>query len=156
MQTTRYRLPQPMAMLLSKLPAFPGSWLFVQGMNLALTRHLPDDVRQTLEGKKLRLRIDDAGLAFDFQWQGGAFVACAPHAETDLIIGATAHDFLLLAQRTEDPDTLFFSRRLIIEGDTELGLLFKNTLDAIDTSAFDPAQLSPQRVLARLRSKFGT
>jgi len=31
-----------------------------------------------------------------------------------------------------DPDTLFFSRRLTIDGDTELGLLVKNALDAID------------------------
>jgi len=155
MQTTRYRLPGSMAQLLSKLPAFPGSWLFVQGLNLALVRHLPADVRQSLEGKNLRLRIDDAGLAFDFQWRSGAFVACSTHALPDLTIGATAHDFLLLAKREEDPDTLFFGRRLAIEGDTELGLLFKNTLDAIDTSAFDPAQLAPHRVLARLRSKFG-
>ena len=32
--------------------------------------------------------------------------------------------------RLEDPDTLFFSRRLVIEGDTELGLALKNALDA--------------------------
>jgi predicted lipid carrier protein YhbT len=31
-----------------------------------------------------------------------------------------------------DPDTLFFSRRLTIEGDTELGLLLKNRLDALE------------------------
>jgi predicted lipid carrier protein YhbT len=55
----------------------------------------------------------------------------------DLAIGAAAHDFLLLARRQEDPDTLFFSRRLALEGDTELGLLVKNTLDALDASAFD-------------------
>jgi hypothetical protein len=36
----------------------------------------------------------------------------------------------------EDPDTLFFSRRLAMEGDTELGLLIKNTLDAIDGALF--------------------
>jgi O2-independent ubiquinone biosynthesis accessory factor UbiT len=29
-------------------------------------------------------------------------------------------------------NTLFFSRRLVMEGDTELGLQVKNTLDAID------------------------
>jgi predicted lipid carrier protein YhbT len=55
----------------------------------------------------------------------------------DLTIGAAAHDLLLLARREEDPDTLFFSRRLALEGDTELGLLVKNTLDALDASAFD-------------------
>lgn len=42
----------------------------------------------------------------------------------------------MLARREEDPDTLFFSRRLTLEGDTELGLLVENTLDALDASAF--------------------
>lgn len=31
-----------------------------------------------------------------------------------------------------DPDTLFFQRRLVIEGDTELGLYVKNLMDAIE------------------------
>ena len=37
-----------------------------------------------------------------------------------------------LALRREDPDTLFFTRRLVMTGDTELGLVVKNALDAID------------------------
>jgi predicted lipid carrier protein YhbT len=44
---------------------------------------------------------------------------------TDLTISANAQDFLRLAQRQEDPDTLFFNRRLSMEGDTELGLVVK-------------------------------
>jgi predicted lipid carrier protein YhbT len=36
--------------------------------------------------------------------------------------------------REEDPDTLFFNRKLIIEGDTELGLIVKNLLDSVDWS----------------------
>ncbi len=156
MQASRYAVPDTVATLLARLPAYPGSWLFVQGLNLALVRHLPADVRATLEGKKLRLRVDDAQLAFDFEWQGGAFVACRSHARPDLTIGAGAHDFVLLARRQEDPDTLFFSRRLAIEGDTELGLLFKNTLDAIEVPAFELSQLAPHKVFARLWAHPGT
>lgn len=137
MQPSRYTLPAPLAGLLSRLPPYPGSWMFVKGLNLALARQIPVDVQQALEGKKLRLRVTDAQLSFDFEWRRGAFAACRPHATPDLSIGAAAHDFVLLARREEDPDTLFFSRRLALEGDTELGLLFKNTLDAIDASAFD-------------------
>jgi predicted lipid carrier protein YhbT len=39
---------------------------------------------------------------------------------------------MLLLTRREDPDALFFSRRLVSEGDTELGLTVKNLLDALD------------------------
>ncbi|MGB5009839.1 MAG: SCP2 sterol-binding domain-containing protein [Candidatus Dechloromonas phosphoritropha] len=36
-----------------------------------------------------------------------------------------------LLARQEDPDTLFFNRELEINGDTELGLIVKNMLDAV-------------------------
>jgi predicted lipid carrier protein YhbT len=52
----------------------------------------------------------------------------------DVTIRAAALDYWLLARREEDPDTLFFARRLLIEGDTALGLTMKNALDAVDWS----------------------
>jgi predicted lipid carrier protein YhbT len=45
---------------------------------------------------------------------------------------ASARDFALIAAREEDADTLFFNRRLVVEGDTETALLVKNTLDGIE------------------------
>jgi predicted lipid carrier protein YhbT len=68
----------------------------------------------------------------------------------DLAISATAYDFLMLGTRQEDPDTLFFSRRLLVEGDTELGLIAKNTLDAVELPKFSPADFLPDKVLARI------
>ncbi len=40
-------------------------------------------------------------------------------------------DFMLLASRSEDPDTLVFQRRLLIEGDIELDLILKTPLTAL-------------------------
>jgi predicted lipid carrier protein YhbT len=48
-----------------------------------------------------------------------------------VVISASAADLVRLALRRVDAVTLFFSRRLTMEGDTELGLVLKNTLDAI-------------------------
>ncbi|CAL61833.1 Conserved hypothetical protein, putative lipid carrier protein [Herminiimonas arsenicoxydans] len=152
MNQTRPVLPAALATMLSLLPVYPGSLLFVRALNLLLVRHLPTDTQAMLEGKKLRISVLDLQLSFDFQWRATSFSACRHGGEIDLTIGATAHDFLLLAQRREDPDTLFFSRRLQMEGDTELGLLVKNTLDAIEAPVFDPARLAPTRVLARFKS----
>ena len=45
---------------------------------------------------------------------------------------AQARDFVRIAAREEDADTLFFNRRLVVEGDTDTALLVKNTLDAIE------------------------
>jgi predicted lipid carrier protein YhbT len=151
MTPSRFLLPEPVGKLLSRLPVYPGSLLFATGLNLALGNTLPPDVQQSLNGRKLRIRISDAGLSFDFQWNGGRFVACHPQGEPDLVISASAHDFLLLARRQEDPDTLFFSRRLAMEGDTELGLLVKNTLDAIELPVFELGKMAPRQILNRIR-----
>ena len=53
-------------------------------------------------------------------------------AEADVSFSGDANDLILIAARKEDPDTLFFQRRLRIEGDTELGLYVKNLMDAIE------------------------
>lgn len=153
MNQARFLVPEPVGKLLGLLPAYPGSFLFATGLNLTVKSNLPQDVLQHLSGKKLRIRVIDANIAFDFEWRGSRFCACAPQKSPDLIISASAQDFLLLAQRKEDPDTLFFSRRLMTEGDTELGLLVKNTLDAIELPVFDQLErLSPARVLGRIRA----
>ena len=39
-----------------------------------------------------------------------------------------------------------------MEGDTELGLVVKNALDALELPVFDPAQWAPSAVLARLQA----
>jgi len=154
MSTTPFLLPKPLGDLLSRLPAYPGSLLFVTALNLALAKNLAPDVTQMLVGKKMRLRVTDAQLTFDFEWQGGRFTACHNKAEANLTISASAHDFMLLARRQEDPDTLFFNRRLSMEGDTELGLLVKNTIDGIELPVFNLERFKPAQVLERLKSRF--
>jgi predicted lipid carrier protein YhbT len=138
-----YRLPAPVRHLLALLPRRPGAWLFTAGLNAVLPAHLDAGARGLLAGKRLRLAVTDAGLAFDFSWNGRAFAPAGAAGKPDLVIAASLYDLGLLATRREDPDTLFFSRRLVMEGDTELGLLIKNTLDAIDGALLD--RLRPRR-----------
>lgn len=142
-------LPRPIGAFLSRLPVYPGSVMFVTALNLALTRHLLSDVRALLLHKKMRIEVRDARVAFDFTWVGDRFAPSVPQDAPDLTISASAHDFLLLAQRKQDPDTLFFSRRLSMQGDTELGLVVKNAIDAIELPVLDPRQWSPRLLLSR-------
>lgn len=132
-----------------RLPAWPGSLLCVAALNLVVRPHLPDDVRASLRGKHLRVHVKDAGVAFDFTWRETGFAALREGPVPDLEIGAGARDFVALARREQDPDTLFFSRRLSMEGDTELGLLVKNTLDAVDVPL---TELGRQALLRLVRS----
>jgi len=59
-------------------------------------------------------------------------VAADKNSSADLVLKGTIYNYLLLASRQEDTDTLFFSRRLQMQGDTELGLYVKNFLDGMD------------------------
>jgi predicted lipid carrier protein YhbT len=147
--STAFLLPEPVGSVLSRLPAYPGSLLLVTALNQVLARQLPADVRQYLLGKRLRIRVTDARLTFDFTCTGTRFVASRKQDTTDLTISANAQDFLRLAQRQEDPDTLFFNRRLSMEGDTELGLVVKNAIDALELPVLDLKQWTPDKVLAR-------
>jgi predicted lipid carrier protein YhbT len=147
-------IPAPLGAMLGRLPGFPGSLLFVTGLNVALAKQLAPDVTLMLTGKKLRLRVTDANWAFDFAWKNNRFVASQNAGDADLTISASAHDFVQLARRQEDPDTLFFNRRLAMEGDTELGLLVKNTIDAIELPVFNLEQFKPHHVLTQAREHF--
>ncbi|NMM92174.1 sterol-binding protein [Rhodococcus sp. SRB_17] len=143
-------VPAPVAAVLARLPAYPAALLLTTALNVGVARQLPGDVAARLLHKRLRIQVRDARVTLDFTWTGGAFAPRARHADTDLCISASAHDFLRLAQRQEDPDTLFFSRRLAMEGDTELGLVVKNTLDALELPVLDLQQWAPRQLLARL------
>jgi len=48
-----------------------------------------------------------------------------------LRVAADATSYLRLLRGEEDADRLFFERALVMEGDTEYGLILKNTLDAL-------------------------
>jgi predicted lipid carrier protein YhbT len=124
--------PPLLAAGLAKLPAYPGSLLLATALNAALAPQLPEDVRQRLQGRSFRIHVRDARLSFDFTWRGMRFVPLPRQARPDLAISASGPDFLRMARREADPDTLFFGRRLAMEGDTELGLVVKNTLDALE------------------------
>lgn len=142
-------LPGPVGAILARLPAYPGSALLAGLLNRLLLPQLPADVLAMLANRGLRIVVRDARLQFDFSYASGRFVARSAGQVSDLTISASAHDFLRLAQRQEDPDTLFFSRRLSMQGDTELGLVVKNALDALDAPVFDLRQWAPDKVWAR-------
>lgn len=91
-----------------------------------------------LHGRWLRLEVSDLGLTWCLSCQDSQLRVGRCDA-VDVCIRGQWRDFLLLASRQEDPDTLFFRRRLVIEGDTDLGLGVKNLLDGLD-----PDQLPPR------------
>jgi O2-independent ubiquinone biosynthesis accessory factor UbiT len=148
-----FTLPAAIARLGSRLPQLPPTLALLTGLNLALGRLIPRQPLEPMLGKRFAIRVLDAGLTLRFAYGSHGFRPLFDGAPVDLTISARSRDFIALMTREEDPDTLFFSRRLLNEGDTDLGLLVKNTLDAVELPRFDPARLTPTEMLRRLRER---
>jgi O2-independent ubiquinone biosynthesis accessory factor UbiT len=121
--------------LLQLLPEAPPAHLLALALNAGIRIGLVSrsDLEQ-LQGKTVSLEATDLGTRVRVAYDGNRFRSYSGSAPADLTIRSTASGFLALALRREDPDTLFFTRRLVMTGDTDLGLVVKNLLDAIDWS----------------------
>lgn len=121
--------------LLQLLPEAPPAHALALALNAGILFGLVSrSVLDPLRGKMVSLEATDLGTRVRVIYDGNRFRAYAGGAPADLTIRSTVSGFLALALRREDPDTLFFTRRLVMTGDTDLGLVVKNALDAIDWS----------------------
>lgn len=131
--------------LAAKLPALPPATVLATALNLALRPRLSAAHKAMLDRRVVLIGAIDAGVECRVSWSGTRFVAHGRRTPHDVAIRARLRDFHALATQAEDPDTLFFQRRLLIEGDTALGLGIKNLLDGMEMPFW----------LMRLQSKFG-
>lgn len=101
-------------------------------LNQAFREPLKHGELDFLEGAKVRIKVTDLNIDWLIRVGSDSFVPIERELEDDVSISGESPDFILLATRRADPDTLFFQRRIRIEGDTELGLGVKNTMDSMD------------------------
>ncbi|HQV79640.1 MAG: SCP2 sterol-binding domain-containing protein [Agitococcus sp.] len=142
-------IPKPLSRLFFNLPQFPPSMLLAVALNIALGTTGLSAIPSQLTGRQLRLVVIDAGLELSLMLTAKGFVPPQlPVPIPDVIIKANKSDFLAMAMRTVDADTLFFNRKLLMEGDTELGLLVRNLLDGVDFATLDATKFSPLRLFA--------
>lgn len=117
--------------LLSRLPMRPPSTVLARVLDRWLLPKLAPDVRQALSHRPVAVAVTDLGLDLRLQLGAAGFSAAPSNAMPALRLAAPAATFLRLASGADDADRLFFDRALVVEGDTEMGLVLKNTLDAI-------------------------
>ncbi len=131
-------LPPPLARAqallasrLARLPSAPPSALAALALNRGLWPRFPAELRQGLAGRVIALEVSDLGWRLRLSADARGFAAAGDRKAVDLRIAARASGWWRLARGLDDPDRLFFDRVLMMEGDTELGLLLKNSLDAL-------------------------
>jgi predicted lipid carrier protein YhbT len=93
---------------------------------------------EELDGRSFAITVEDLGLRCCFTCLDGRFRPLwhSRGVAMDLEISASLASFTNLARGTMDADTLFFQRQLKIAGDTDLGLIVKNWLDATERPAW--------------------
>lgn len=126
-------LPVPAALraFVSRLPILPPSLVLAAALDRLLRPRLsPDDAAQ-LAGHVVEIEVCDLGLRCRVVLGPRGFRRAPDRGPVTLRVAADASSYLRLLRGEEDADRLFFERALVMEGDTEYGLILKNTLDAI-------------------------
>lgn len=125
------RFPLPLRRLVAALPTQPPSFVLALALERVLMPQLSADVRELLQQRTVELLVSDLGVRVRVRLTPGGFRAASAGDEAVVRISAPLDTYWRLARGTDDADRLFFERALLMEGDTELGLVIKNTLDAI-------------------------
>ena len=124
-------LRTPLRGILRQAPERPLTSVLALGISHLLRGQRLMERLPELAGKRVSLEFTDLGQELRFRITA-AGLAPAWGAPWDVRIRGRFDDFWQLATRGEDPDTLFFQRRLTIEGETETGLTLKNLLDGLE------------------------
>jgi len=117
-------LPQP--------PHFIQKVVVEKALNHALAEQIEMGEFDFLHGNCLHLSVKDMNLDFYLSYDSTKLVLVPADTPADVHFRGNSKELILLASRSEDPDSFFFQRRLTIEGDTELGLYIKNIIDSVD------------------------
>lgn len=114
-----------------RLPTWPPSMVMAQALNRLWWPLVDGATQRELSGRVVELVVDDLGLTFRLVAGERGLMPASAGQPVTLRLKADALVYWRLVQGQDDPDTLFFDRRMVMEGDTEYGLLLKNTLDAV-------------------------
>lgn len=129
------KFPKPFSLPLKVLPQALHNRFLANIINRILVNDLNAGELDFLQDKSVAIEINDIGMRYQMTLSGVRLVGATVQADNDLTVRASLYDFMSMASRQVDPDTLVFQRRLVMEGDTELGLGLKNYLDGMDVEA---------------------
>ena len=124
--------PRRLLPLLTRMPVALQIRLLTLALNYFLREPIVNGELEFFEDKVLELYVSDINWQLSIKFNNKRLNLNKSHGTNDVFFCATSVDFLRMATQSSDPDTLFFQRRLQMQGDTELGLAIKNLLAAMD------------------------
>lgn len=130
-RSTGLQPPAILRRLVARLPIRPPSFVLALVLDRVLLPRLPADTAALLADHVVEVEVRDLGIRCRLVLTAGGFRAAADAGAPTLRVAADAASYLRLLRGEDDADRLFFERALVMEGDTEYGLILKNTLDAL-------------------------
>lgn len=124
-------LPAPWRARVARLPTRPPSTLLALALDRLLLPRLDAGQREALQGSIVEIELQELGARVRLSLASRGFRAAAESGPARLRLRARADALWRLLRGQDDADRLFFDGALVMEGDTEYGLILKNTLDAI-------------------------
>lgn len=129
--TTLPSLPPLWRQRVARLPSRPPSTLLALLLDRLLLPRLDASQRQALQGHTVEIELQELGVRVRLQLGRRGFHAAGEAGAPRLRLRARIDALWRLLRGEDDADRLFFEAALVMEGDTEYGLILKNTLDAI-------------------------
>ena len=124
------QLTRQLVLPIGRLPGRPAQQLAVALLNQAFAAAIAAGDLEFFTGQSLRIHVEDIAFELHFGFDGRRLQLTPAQRTADVGLCGDTLSFLRMLSRREDPDTLFFQRRLRIEGQVELGLAVKNFLAA--------------------------
>ncbi|MBB5204995.1 putative lipid carrier protein YhbT [Inhella inkyongensis] len=124
-------LPPHWRARVARLPSTPPSWLLARLLDRLLLPRLDAGQRGALQGQVVEIELLELGARVRLRLDARGFAAAGEQGPPHLRLRARADALWRLLRGEDDADRLFFDGALAMEGDTEYGLILKNTLDAI-------------------------
>ena len=132
---SRFIKPQVLSNIATRMPRKLNFVVVEKFLNTAFAEQISDGDFEFLGGRVLQVEIIDANLFVGLGFSHNKIIcnhfdsqACT----SDATLSIDTLNAINLIQQEVDPDTLFFQRKLKINGDTELAHHVKNTIDTLD------------------------
>ena len=149
-QSLNHKVVELTPLALNKLSKYTPKFMLKPVLQSLLNQLFKQQIKagdlDFIKNKWVRILVTDMDFSFEISMtqhtaRPQLIVGFKPK-KADVIFSSHSDYLLLLALNKIDPDTLFFQRKLRIQGDTELGLYIKNLLASLDLTQQLPLQLS--------------
>lgn len=120
-------------------PDFILEQVIASALNHLLGKELSAGELDFLERKLATVNIRDLNFSFTVTAYDKRIKVMIPAQISEVTLRTDQQSLLEMLHNEVDPDTLFFQRRLLITGNTELGLYLKNFIDSLELMGRIPA-----------------